>query len=217
MHVALGHVWSVTGWPVTAKRVTDLLGVLLLLPVALPVLALCAFLVWARDGHTPLHVQWRVGRGGRPFRLWKLRSMVPGAEEDLAAVLKASREAARQWSEGAKIAQDPRVTPVGRVLRRYCLDELPQLWNVLRGDMSLVGPRPVPEAELRAFYHGPAARDYRKVLPGLTGLWQVSGRNVLTYDRRVALDRDYVARQGLWLDLWILVRTVREVLRGGGM
>ena len=217
MHVALGHVWSVKRGPVSVKRWLDWAGAALLLVLSTPLIGLLALLIWARDGHWPFYTQWRVGRGGGMFRLLKLRTMVPGAQEDLAQVLAASREMAEDWQTRAKLHTDPRVTPLGRVLRRYSLDELPQLWNVLRGEMSLVGPRPVPDAEFRAFYHGPAALDYCAVAPGLTGLWQVTGRNTVSYAERVAMDRAYVARQSVWLDLWILARTVREVLRGGGL
>lgn len=217
MHVALGHVWVTGRAPVSAKRCLDLAGVALLAPVAVPLVVLLAVVIWMGDGHWPFHRQWRIGHRGEMFRLWKLRTMTPGAEEDLATLLAASREMASDWSSRAKLRDDPRITPLGRVLRRYSLDEIPQFWNILRGEMSLVGPRPVPEAEFHAFYHGGAARDYRKGLPGLTGLWQVSGRNGVSYAERVALDRLYFARRSLALDLWILVRTVREVLRGGGL
>lgn len=195
------------------KRCLDLLLVLLMLPVALPLVALLALAVMA-DGGAPFFGHWRIGRGGRPFRCWKLRSMVTDAESRLAAHLAADPEAAAEWARDRKLARDPRVTRVGAALRRSSLDELPQLFNVLRGEMSLVGPRPiVAEEEAR---YGAAAAYYRLCRPGITGPWQVSGRNGTGYAERVRLDLDYARAPGLRRDLAILLCTAREVCAGSG-
>lgn len=192
------------------KRALDLvLAALLLLPVGM-VVALLAVIV-ALDGANPFFGHRRVGRDGRVFRCWKLRSMVPDAEARLARHLAENPAAAREWAAARKLSQDPRVTRVGRVLRRTSLDELPQVWNVLLGEMSLVGPRPVTTEELMRY--GPARWAYLGVRPGITGLWQVRGRNRLSYAERVRLDAEYARDASLALDLGLLLRTVPVVLR----
>jgi lipopolysaccharide/colanic/teichoic acid biosynthesis glycosyltransferase len=204
------RVASYAGW---GKRSFDLLAVaILLLPVAL-VLVLLATLV-RTDGGRPFFGHARVGRDGRIFTCWKIRTMVPDAEARLEEVLRRDPEAAAQWAEYQKLDEDPRVTRFGNLLRRTSLDELPQLWNVLRGDMSLVGPRPVTRAELERY--GSAASDYVSVRPGLTGLWQVEGRNALTYAERVVLDQQYARTLTFRLDLRILSKTVSAVLARTG-
>lgn len=198
----------------TGKRALDLVGTTLLLVPALPLIALLWMLV-RRDGGPGFFGHWRVGRGGRPFRCWKLRSMVPGAEAVLARHLAANPKAAAQWAAEVKLRDDPRITALGRVLRRTSLDELPQLFNVLRGEMSLVGLRPVTAGELARY--GPYQSLYLALRPGITGLWQVSGRGCGSdYDTRVAMDIAYGTRASLGLDLAILARTVGAVLRRTG-
>ena len=193
------------------KRSLDLLLLVLMLPVALPLVLLLALLV-ARDGGRPFHVQDRIGRGGRRYRLWKLRSMVPDAETRLAACLGADPAARAEWRRSQKLRHDPRVTPIGALLRSTSLDELPQLWNVLRGDMSLVGPRPMlPEQQ--PLYPGQAYFDLR---PGLTGAWQVSSRNECAFADRAAFDEAYAQRLSLGTDLRLLAATVQVVLRRTG-
>ena len=140
--------------------------------------------------------------------------MVNDADAVLARHLGEDEEARAEWRVTQKLARDPRITPVGRWLRRTSLDELPQLWNVLRGEMSLVGPRPIVDAEIARYGRGYAL--YQRVLPGVTGLWQVSGRNRLSYEERVKLDLYYVSNWSFWLDLYILARTLRAVLQGEG-
>lgn len=196
------------------KRALDFGCVLVALPVALPLVMVLALLVMA-DGGSPFFGHLRAGRGGGRFRCWKLRTMVPDAEARLAGHLAADPAARAEWAAGCKLARDPRVTPLGRILRRTSLDELPQLWNILRGEMSLVGPRPVTAAELVRY--GAALRDYTALRPGLTGLWQVSGRSATSYAERVALDSAYARRMGPGLDLWIIGATLREVLRRSGL
>ena len=156
----------------------------------------------------------RVGLNGRPFRCWKFRSMVMDAEGRLSALLATSRAAREEWARDHKLRSDPRVTPFGQFLRRSSLDELPQLWNVVVGEMSLVGPRPIVKGEVAKY--GRRYGTYCSVKPGLTGLWQVSGRSDANYGRRVALDCLYVRRKSLMLDVWILIATVPAVILAKG-
>ena len=167
-----------------------------------------------RDGAPATFEHYRVGCGGRLFRCRKFRTMRPDAERLLPELLEHSPALKAEWLRDHKLADDPRVTAVGRWLRRSSLDELPQLLNVVRGEMALVGPRPVTVGELRRY--GSARWDYLSVVPGMTGLWQVSGRNRTTYERRVELDRQYVERRSAWLDLKILARTCVVVLTRDG-
>lgn len=156
----------------------------------------------------------RIGRGGLRFRAWKFRSMEVDADQRLAEYLASDPAAAAEWQAGQKLRHDPRVTWVGRLLRKTSLDELPQLWNVMRGDMSLVGPRPIVDDEIAKYDE--TYESYLRVRPGLTGLWQVSGRNNTTYERRVALDSFYVRNWSLWLDIYILARTMKTVVTCDG-
>jgi undecaprenyl-phosphate galactose phosphotransferase len=198
-------------WNVLVKRTLDLgLGGVLAL-FALPVVAIAALAVKLDSPGPAFHTEPRVGRGGRKFPCFKLRTMYLDASERLAAHLVADPQAREEWERYRKLRRyDPRVTRVGRFLRRWSLDELPQLWNVLRGEMSLVGPRPYlpEETELLS---GDGMLD---VPPGLTGLWQVSGRNALDFQTRQLLDRWYVSNWTPWLDLFILLRTPPAILRG---
>jgi exopolysaccharide production protein ExoY len=198
----------------TIKRALDLFLVLILTPLALPLVLVLTSLV-RLDGGCAFFVHNRVGLGGRSFPCLKIRSMVPDAEERLKQVLDHSPEAAALWKRERKLALDPRITPLGRFLRRTSLDELPQLWNVIRGDMSLVGPRPVTEEELELY--GPAKWAYLRRTPGITGLWQVSGRNSVSYDERVALDVAYSKNLSFMTDISILLRTASAVIRRTGV
>lgn len=204
-----GGVLPVVAVP-RAKRLLDIGLILLALPVLLPVMALIA-LVLRLDSPGPVFfVQTRVGQGGRPFGMVKFRSMVADAEARRAEVL------GRSDRDGLcfKARQDPRITRVGRVLRRSSMDELPQLWNVLCGEMSLVGPRPALPAEVAAY--PAAALERLAVLPGITGPWQVAGRADLGFDEMVALDIAYVRHARLRTDLWVLWATVGAVAVGRG-
>lgn len=196
------------------KRALDILGAGTLLLLAAPVFLLLMLLVRA-DGGPALYAHERVGRGGRRFGCLKFRSMVTDSQARLDALLAADPEARAEWEATRKLRDDPRVTRTGRFLRATSLDELPQLINVLRGEMSLVGPRPVVAAELAAHY-GAAAEDYLSVRPGITGLWQVSGRSETSYAARVALDAQYAANLSVWTDLGILLRTPVVVLSRRG-
>jgi exopolysaccharide production protein ExoY len=159
-------------------------------------------------GHT------RVGHGGRAFRCWKFRTMVVDGEAVLERHLAGVPGARAEWEANRKLRNDPRVTRIGQVLRDYSVDELPQLFNVLFGDMSIVGPRPVVQDELDRY--GPAATAYLAARPGITGLWQTSGRSDTSYERRVELDARYVTEWSFWLDCLILLRTVPVVLGARG-
>lgn len=193
------------------KRLLDITLVLIAAPVVLPVVLLCALMV-SRDGGQPFYSQERVGRNGRIYTMWKLRSMVPNAKARLEAYLEANPEARDEWDSKQKLAKDPRITRVGRLLRKTSLDELPQLWNVLRGDMSLVGPRPMMPEQKKCY----PGVDYYDLLPGITGSWQVSARNESTFAERAFFDTDYKRKLSLKEDVRILSATVRVVLRATG-
>ncbi|NPD14322.1 sugar transferase [Xinfangfangia sp. D13-10-4-6] len=195
------------------KRLFDLICVALALPLLLPLIAILAVLVM-RDGGAPFFGHVRIGRNGREFRCWKLRSMIPSAEAVLRLHLRDNPGARREWELNFKLENDPRITRFGRFLRKSSLDELPQIWNILKGEMSLVGPRPVTRKELPLY--GEAMGNYKAMLPGLTGLWQVSGRNDLSYAERVALDLKYQASCSLFADIRIIFLTIGAVLSRTG-
>ncbi|HWR53247.1 MAG TPA: sugar transferase [Bryobacteraceae bacterium] len=196
------------------KRAMDVAVALVLGVLALPLIAVIAAAILLESGGPVLFAHMRVGKGGRRFRLWKFRTMVVDGEEILRRHLARDPIRAREWALSHKLRNDPRVTRVGRLLRTTSLDELPQLWNVLRGDMSMVGPRPVVDEELNRY--ADAASLYLRVRPGLTGLWQVSGRNDTTYTRRVELDKRYIRSWSPALDALVLLKTVRVVIVGKG-
>lgn len=191
-------------------RMATLIGGILILPL----IAIIALLIRLDSPGAIFYRHTRLGRGGKPFRAWKFRSMVYNAEEVLQDYLDRHPELRESWERDHKLKNDPRVTPIGRFLRRTSLDELPQLWNILRGEMSLVGPRPIVDEEVK--HYGDKFELYTKVTPGLTGLWQVSGRNNITYDERVNLDAYYVRNWSVWLDCYILMRTIWVVMFGEG-
>lgn len=195
------------------KRAFDILGASALLFVLLPIFIVIACVVLS-DGGSVFFGHPRVGRGGRSFRCLKFRSMVPKADVVLAELLATDAGAREEWNRDFKLKNDVRITAVGRFLRKTSLDELPQLWNVLRGDMSLVGPRPIVTKELERY--GADVRYYLSVRPGVTGLWQVSGRNNVDYSTRVALDVSYVKERSTLLDISILLRTFKVVFDGSG-
>jgi Undecaprenyl-phosphate galactose phosphotransferase WbaP len=199
--------------PQLVKRLFDLAGSLTLLVALFP---LFVYLSWKirQTGGAAIFRHMRVGRYGRMFGCLKFRTMVPDADQVLREHLDADPSARAEWERVFKLKDDPRITPVGAFLRRTSLDELPQLWNVLKGDMSLVGPRPIIEEELERY--GDQVGYYLESRPGVTGLWQISGRNDTGYEDRVALDSWYVRNWSLWYDLVILVKTVAVVLRGKG-
>lgn len=196
-----------------AKRAFDAVAALALLVLLSPLMILVALLV-KRDGGPCLFGHTRVGVNGRKFRCLKFRSMAANADVLLQELLARDPAARAEWERDFKLRNDVRITRLGRFIRRTSIDELPQLWNVVRGDMSLVGPRPVVESELARY--GDAAAYYLRVLPGITGLWQVSGRNETDYGTRVSLDVSYVRNWSFAGDIVILFRTVGVVLHGRG-
>jgi exopolysaccharide production protein ExoY len=179
-----------------------------------PVMIFLAVLIWRTDGAPVLFGHYRVGQRGRLFRCLKFRSMYLNSQEMLAEILRTDPVAAAEWARDHKLSNDPRITPIGHFLRRTSLDELPQLINVLRGQMSLVGPRPITVSELTRY--GRVRWHYLSVRPGMTGLWQVSGRNNTSYEERVALDQHYVEARSLWLDMFIMFKTVKVVVAREG-
>jgi exopolysaccharide production protein ExoY len=193
------------------KRVLDLLLVWISFPIFLPIMIILALLV-AADGHSPFYFQQRVGRGGRIFTMWKLRTMVPGAHMMLEAYLATNDDARDEWQRTQKLRNDPRITPLGRFLRKSSLDELPQLLNVLSGEMSLVGPRPMMPCQ-QSLYPGTC---YIELRPGITGLWQVSERNQSTFAERAKFDSTYNRTLSLRTDFSIILATFSVVLRGTG-
>ncbi|WP_282076784.1 sugar transferase [Epibacterium ulvae] len=194
------------------KRVLDIAIVLVSLPIVLPLVILCAIALWAESG-LPFYRQARLGRSGKTFSILKLRTMVRDADTLLAYYLDNDPAMRAEWMETQKLKNDPRITKVGRFLRATSLDELPQLWNVLKGDMSLVGPRPMMPEQL-SLYGGASA--YFSVRPGLTGIWQVSARNESAFAMRNTMDREYCHSLSLWKDLSLIQRTFGVVLRGTG-
>lgn len=193
-------------------RALDLITAGFFLLVFLPLMCLCALAVMSTSRGPLLYRQRRIGRRGELFDCLKFRTMVEHADGSMDRILTESPEAKAQWQAVFKLKDDPRITHVGKFMRRYCLDELPQLFNVLAGDMSMVGPRPIVPAERDRFGVNFAA--YCSVRPGLTGIWQVSGRHRLSYDERVALDASYARSKCLSLDLLILWKTVPIVFLG---
>ena len=196
-------------WPQLVKRAFDLVAASVLLLFLAPLLALVAAKIRLTDGGGVIFAHTRVGRHGRLFPCFKFRTMVPNSAEVLAELLARDPIARAEWAKDRKLKSDPRITPLGHFLRKTSLDELPQLLNVVRGEMSLVGPRPVVPDELELY--GEARLYYLQVRPGLTGLWQISGRNDIDYERRVGLDAWYVRNWTLWYDILILVRTLAIV------
>jgi len=189
-----------------------------LILIFLPVLMLLSFVIaiWIKmdSAGSVLYCQKRIGLHGKDIKIWKFRTMVQDADAALAECLAIDPELRAEWRENHKLACDPRITRVGRILRKTSLDELPQLWNVLRGDLSLVGPRPIVWDEVDKYQGGFFL--YKKVKPGLTGLWQVSGRSDTSYAERVRLDAYYVRNWSVWFDIYILVKTPVEVFRCRG-
>jgi exopolysaccharide production protein ExoY len=192
------------------NQLTALLVILLLSPVLLYI----AWRIAREDGAPITYGHYRVGQRGQLFRCLKFRTMVRDSQAVLAELLRTDPAARAEWERDHKLRSDPRVTPIGRMLRKTSLDELPQLFNILRGEMNFVGPRPVTMAELARY--GNRRRHYLSVRPGLTGLWQVSGRNNTSYDERVEFDSEYVERRNPLFDSWIVLRTVKVMVTGEG-
>jgi Undecaprenyl-phosphate galactose phosphotransferase WbaP len=201
-------------WPQRIKRAFELVGVLAGGLLISPFLLVLAVLIEFDSPGPSLYTQLRLGRGGKHFQCWKFRTMHVDAERLLTEHLESNGELRKEWEQNHKLRNDPRITRIGRLLRATSLDELPQLWNVVRGEMSLVGPRPIVDAEVPRY--GNVYKMYRKVTPGITGLWQVSGRTDTGYEERVAFDAYYIRNWSIWLDLVILARTIGSVVLGRG-
>lgn len=194
-----------------AKRLVDIVITLLLAPLIVPLMGICAVIVML-DGHAPFFGQERVGQNGRVYRMWKLRSMVPQAEAALEAHLATDETARAEWDRHQKLRHDPRITQFGRIMRAFSLDELPQFWNVLRGDMSLVGPRPMLPCQMDRY----PGQSYYALRPGLTGPWQVSDRHASSFADRALYDDFYARQMSLRYDVGLVIVTVGVVFRGTG-
>ncbi|MDR0586045.1 MAG: undecaprenyl-phosphate galactose phosphotransferase WbaP [Treponema sp.] len=201
-------------WNLWIKRLFDIVLVLGGGIIILPFLLVTALLVKLSSPGPVLYGHTRIGRGGRCFKAYKFRSMCVDADERLKALLESNPLLHEEWEANHKLKDDPRITPIGKLLRRTSLDEFPQLINILKGEMSLIGPRPIVDAERKKY--GEHFHRIFSVRPGLTGLWQVSGRSDTDYAERVSLDTYYLESWSLWLDFWILYKTVGAVIRGKG-
>ena len=195
-------------------RAIDVTLAALLMMTLLPVMILLGIAIWARDGHSPIYGHRRYGKDGRTFLCYKFRSMAPDSDARLVRLLASDPVARAEWHRDHKLRNDPRITTIGRIIRKTSLDELPQFVNILRGEMSLVGPRPIVAAEVSRY--GRRYVDYCSMLPGITGIWQISGRNNTDYRRRVAMDSIMARRLSPRLYARILLGTARTVLSGHG-
>jgi len=203
-----------SGGDFSAKRIFDIVAATLGLIFLAPLLLVVALLIRLQDGQKVLYCPPRLGYRGQAFRCFKLRTMVPDADSRLQAVLESCAKARLEWDLTQKLTNDPRITPLGKFIRSTSIDELPQLINIIRGDMSLVGPRPISFNERPKY--GEYFDVYTRVRPGLTGLWQTSGRSNTTYAERVQLDTKYVETRTFWGDVLIIVKTVPAVLLSVG-
>jgi len=195
------------------KRLMDLIICISIMVVGFPLFIILAILV-KMDGGPAFFKQKRLGKGEKLFKCWKFRTMKVNAEQILMEILANDQKAKAEWEKDFKLKNDPRITSIGRILRKTSLDELPQLFNILKGDMSLVGPRPIVDAEKK--YYGNKMPEYSSIKPGVTGLWQVSGRNDTTYENRVYLDCWYVKNWSLWYDIVILIKTAIVICKRSG-
>jgi len=200
------------GW---AKRAFDIVACVCAIVVLLPLLLLVSLVIYFLDGGPVVIRHTRIGQGGERFGCCKFRTMVVNGDEVLRAHLSTNPDALEEWTLTRKLTNDPRVTQLGRILRKSSLDELPQLFNILVGEMSFVGPRPIVEEEIDRY--GRAFDLYRKARPGLTGKWQISGRNDTAYSERIELDREYVVNWSFMRDLAIIVLTIPAVVRAKGV
>lgn len=196
------------------KRAVDILFVICTVPVTLPLLLLIMLLKKILDGGSIFYTDNRLGLDGSPLNVYKFRTMHENAAKNLDDILDSSPKEALEWEYKQKLSKDPRVTAIGKILRKTSLDELPQIFNVLKGEMSLVGPRPIRQEEIAKY--GDCYTMLKSAKPGMTGLWQVSGRSTLSYAERIKLDMTYIENCSLKLDMTILLKTIPEVLLGRG-
>jgi exopolysaccharide production protein ExoY len=200
---------------IPVKRAFDILFSICALILGAPLFIFLIIITFCSSGKI-FYAHERLGRGGKPFRCYKFRSMYADADQRLNEILANDPEKKAEWEKTFKLKNDPRVTPIGGFLRKTSLDELPQFWNVLRGDLSIVGPRPVVQAELNKYF-GVKAYKILSVRPGLTGPWQVSGRsNINCYQQRIKLDESYIDRQSFLLDLKLIAKTIPAIVTSKG-
>lgn len=197
------------------KRIFDIVFSLLVMIIVVPVsLVVMLCILIESPGAAPIFKHYRVGKGGKLFPCYKFRSMIPNAQEELQEYLKSNLEAQKEWNKYFKLKNDPRITKVGKFIRKTSIDELPQFINVLKGEMSWVGPRPIIQDEIH--YYNKYIKDYCSVLPGITGMWQVSGRSDTGYTDRVSLDIWYVRNWSIWIDIALICKTIKAVFCGKG-
>ncbi|MCR5290067.1 MAG: undecaprenyl-phosphate galactose phosphotransferase WbaP [Treponema sp.] len=201
-------------WSLLIKRSIDLLLLLLSSPIVLPVTLLLAICVKLTSKGPIFYGHKRIGKNHKVIKCWKFRSMITDADKMLDKILEEHPEMREEWERDRKFTNDPRVTKFGKILRKTSLDEIPQLFNILTGEMSFVGPRPVTEPELQRY--GDYAETILSVQPGLSGMWQISGRSDTGYEERVTLDMYYIQNWSIWLDLWIIIKTIWVVINGKG-
>lgn len=197
------------------KRLFDIAFSSIILFVLLPVFLLIILLICCSSKGRPVYSHTRITRGGKPFRCYKFRTMHPDADERLQDLLKSNAEMQNEWENARKLKNDPRVTPIGQFLRKTSLDELPQFWNVLKGDLSVVGPRPIVKDEVEKYY-GVKAQKILSIRPGLTGIWQTSGRSDTCYKKRVLMDEHYVDNRSLLLDIKLVAKTIPSMISTKG-
>lgn len=196
------------------KRIFDLICTIGGGFLILPIIAIVSLLVAIDNKGHVIFAHRRIGKNGKEFPCYKFQTMIPNAQEKLVEYLASNPKAKKEWEESFKLTNDPRVTKLGGFLRKTSLDELPQLWNVIKGDMSLVGPRPIVQKEIKKY--GVYFREYAMVLPGITGMWQASGRSDTSYEERVTMDTWYVRNWSVWLDIMYLAKTFQAVIVGKG-
>lgn len=198
------------------KRVFDIVFSLLCLTIGAPVFLLIAFLIFLTSPGKVFYSHERIGRGGKPFKCYKFRTMYQDASQRLKTLLSENPHLQKEWEENFKLKQDPRITPFGAFLRKTSLDEIPQFWNVLKGDLSIVGPRPVIQDEIIKYFHVKAHK-ILTVRPGLTGIWQVSGRSdINSYETRIQMDEFYVDNHSFFLDIKLIVKTIPVMILSKG-
>ena len=189
----------------------SLFAIIITLPITIPIM----LIVKLTDGGNIFYGHTRIGKNGKPFKVLKFRSMYMNADKKLKEILESNPEAKKEWEQNFKLKNDPRITPIGKFLRKSSLDELPQFINSLKGDMSVVGPRPVVQEELDKYYKD-KAEIYKKVRPGVTGYWQVEGRSDTDYEERVKMDEEYIKNQSFLWDLKIIFQTIKVMITGKG-
>jgi Undecaprenyl-phosphate galactose phosphotransferase WbaP len=183
-------------------------------PVILAITVLVAVIIKGTTKGPAFYGHNRIGKNGKPLKTWKFRTMVADADKRLQEILDSNPAARSEWEKNQKLENDPRITPFGKFLRKTSLDELPQLWNIFLGQMSFVGPRPVTEGEINKY--GNKGKYILSVKPGLSGMWQISGRSDTGYEERIMLDSYYIQNWSIWLDIWIIIKTIGVVIKGKG-